>query len=76
MIVEILVFNKENHAARASGSIGFSLKLKHTHTVVIPSGKIIHGGVSSEDPEPIRVFALLVNLHSTVHIPYSQGFVL
>ena len=76
MIVEILVFNKENHAARASGSIGFPLKFKHTHTIVISGGKIIHGGVSSEDPKPIRVLALLMNLHSTVHIPYPQGFVL
>lgn len=76
MIVEILVFNKENHAAWASGSICFPLKFKHTHSVVISSSKVIHGGVSSKDPEPISVLALLMNLHSTVHIPYPQGLVL
>ena len=75
MIVEILVFNEKNHAARASGSVGFSLKLKHAHTVVISRSKVIHGGVSSEDPEPICVFALLMDLYPTVHVPYSEGLV-
>lgn len=46
------------------------------HTVIIPSSEVIELGVGCEDPESVSVLSLLVDLHSSVHVPDTKGLIL
>jgi hypothetical protein len=52
------------------------LKLKYSHAVIIARREIVERWVSCEDPEPVCVLALLVDLNAPVQVPDPQGLVL
>ena len=54
----------------------FSLKFENTHTVVITRSEVVERGVRRENPVSVSVFASLVDLYSSIHVPEAHGAIL
>jgi len=74
--IQILGLNVDEAGADACRGISFTLHFEDTHTVIVASCEVVHGGVRCEDPIPVSVFSGLVDLNSAVQVPEAHCAVL
>ena len=66
----------EENTTRSSTGKSFPFQLVNAHSIVISRRKIIESGMARKDPIAIGVFASLVDLDATIHVPKAHGSVL
>ena len=76
MVVKVLVLDIENVGSNSCRLEAFPFQFENHHAIVITSCEVVELRMSSQDPETVSVLPHLMDLHSSVHVPNTEGLVL